>query len=121
MRFPTQKTNILSFADTIIQGLTSNSMDFPDPPFQANSLFVLQQDTRTAILRRQAARAQLKEAVVIENERLSQLNALIREFRQSANGYQPDLPENFLKIMSAVHSNPRLIPLAYLRRFGILL
>jgi hypothetical protein len=121
MQFPTQKADILSLANAMIHGLAANPADFPDPPFSSDSLVAFRQETRLAMLQRQAAHADLKNAIAAENKGLAKLNHLIQKVRQASEGYQPEFPEHFLKIMSAVHSNPRLIPLAYLRRFGILL
>ncbi len=93
MKFPTRKNDVVQLALQVLNGLSANQSDFPDPPFVVANLGTAYSNMLVSLNERQSKEAELDIAITDEKEKLRTLKSELRKILTLAEAYHRSNPE----------------------------
>lgn len=110
MKFPRRKNDIIALTSDVLNGLSANATDFPDPPFVISDLGTAYSNAEAAINDRLAKESALKLAVADEQEKFDTLKTELRKILDLAEAYHKNSPEKLSLIGWGPNSDPASLP-----------
>ena len=112
MKFPRRKNDIVALTLEVLNGISANASDFPDPPFVIGELSSAFTDAQSAMNSRQAKEAELDIAIADERAKFANLKAELRKMLDLAEAYHRANPEKLSLISWGLRANRELNPRA---------
>jgi len=110
MKFPRRKNDIVALTLEVLNGISANASDFPDPPFVIGELSSAFTDAQSAMNSRQAKEAELDIAIADERAKFANLKAELRKMLDLAEAYHRANPEKLSLISWGTNSEPVSAP-----------